>query len=508
MVKWERKKVDITPERRILIGLIVSKKFIQEALPLINLSYFQNPHIRTVAEWAIDFFLTYDEPPLANIQDIFLKRKDGLKPELAEMIETLLEDISERFALEGGINEEYFIDQTMEYFKKRELEITTGNIQVLLDKDDVKGAEDQIIQFRKISRLTSGWFNPLDEEEIKEVFYDTQDFFRFPGKLGEFVGNIEKNWLVSVVAPYKRGKTFMLQEFAVIGILSHKRVAFFSLEMGKKETKERILKRLTASAGDGGDFIYPCFDCLQNQTGSCERKERVNKIPLTDESGRPPKYDPELKYRPCSVCRDKNSADYQMTTWFEPINRPPFDPFHVSKAIKAYREQYGHFLRVMVYPKFSANVGDIQRDLDILEQTEDYIPEIIIIDHAEILKGEDAKLEGYGKEDETWMALSRLAGERSALVVTAGQITGEGLKAPILRQQHKARWKGATGHVDLCLGLNQTDQEKEMGVMRVNKIADRHHEYNENHTCTILQKFQVGQVHLDSHVDVVRERGT
>ena len=120
------------------------------------------------------------------------------------------------------------------------------------------------------------------------------------------------------------------------------------------------------------------------------------------------------------------------------------------------------------------------------------------MDYAEILKAESDGLKGVEKEDETWMALARMAGERHAQVVTAGQVTTEGLGATRIKQKHKARWRGSLAHIDLSISLNQTDEEKNEGVMRVGILAHRHKDFSENETCTILQLLKLGQVHLDS----------
>ena len=164
---------------------------------------------------------------------------------------------------------------------------------------------------------------------------------------------------------------------------------------------------------------------------------------------------------------------------------------------KLYKNSY----RFKNYPRFSANTSDIIRDLDILEQTDNFVPDIIIIDYADILKAEDSgPSTGVAQLDDTWKSLSKLAGERYALVVTASQITRAGMDKKQVKVGDTALWVGKTAHLDVFGTLQQTSEEKKDGVMRVGLMAHRYRDFDENNNCMILQKLDYGQVCLDSEI--------
>ena len=281
-----------------------------------------------------------------------------------------------------------------------------------------------------------------------------------------------------------------------MAMLSGIKVVLFSLEMPKQGMKERVYKRLIAGEGEGGDFLYPIFDCKLNQTGECEKRERRNRIQLVDENDEKPTFIPAMPYRICTVCR--GTEDFQQEQWWIVKRRPAFDFQIASAVLKPIQDMYSHLLRMKVYPKYSANVSTIKRDLTLLEETEGFIPSMIIVDHADILAPEKSELVGVQKEDESWMALSRLASEHHALVVTGTQVTKEGQGVKTLGHKHTGRWTGKLGHVEVMLTINATDEEKDNGVMRVGVMDHRYKEFNENDTVTVLQNLKLGQVHLDS----------
>jgi len=488
-----RKKSDIQIEKRIITGLIVSKEYMQNVYPLIDLSYFKSSFIKRIAKWVLDFYESYEEVPFADIKNIFDTEAPNLKEEEAELISKLLTNISEKYEMEQNLNVSYLTDQTEKYFKQRELEITSGNLRVLLEKGDIEAAEDQISNFRRIQKLTSNWINPFDDKEIDKTFERLDDvFFQFPGKLGEFTGNMDRGWLIGISGPFKKGKTWFLQEFGVIGILSGLKVVHFSLEMGGQKTKERLYKRITAGYKEGEMVTYPCFDCVKNQNDSCELEKRV-----CDESV-PGKYTPDDSYLPCTACRNDKTDNYEKAEWFESLKRPAFDVNAVGDSLKAWQKSCNDLMRIKIYPRYSANIADIKRDLDLLEQFEDFIPDLILIDYADILKPESDNSVGIDKEDRTWIALSQLAGERHALVIAPTQVTKSGQDAIKLKTEHTARWVGKLGHVDAMLTLNQTSEEKTSGVMRIGVMLHRHNDYNPEATVTVLQQLNVGQANLDS----------
>jgi len=513
MSALKRRRIDSTVEKRIVTGMIVSKRFLQEVQPLINLDYFENDFTRTVADWALQYFLHYDDSSKEHIGDIYTRESAKLKEEDAELISKFLTDISSKYEQDSEINVDYLLDQTMDYFKKRELEITSSNIQYLLDNNQIEQAEDQIIRFSKISRLTSSWINPFELEHVDEVFEkDEVPFLRFPGRLGRYLGTFERGWLVGISATFKKGKTWMLQEFAVLGIRRRLKVAFFSLEMPQKKMNERIYKRLIGAAtkdDERDDDLYPVFDCNLNQLNTCENTDRTNNVRLLLEDGNKPEYGRARMYRTCTLCRGNLDSDYQPAFWLQEIKHkdedkkyklPLWDRRTVRKKITSYGENFSHLLRMKTYPRFSANIRDIERDLDILQQTEEFVPDIIIIDYADILKPEHEGQKGVEKEDETWMRLSQLGGTRHALVVTATQLRKSALKKGQVDQSDTALWVGKLAHVDAMLTLNQTEDEKKCRVSRVGIMVHRYEEFSEESSCYILQKLRRGQFNLDSEI--------
>ena len=267
----KRKKTDVNVEKRIITGMIVSKEYMQSIYPLIDFAYFKSSFTRKIAGWVYEFYESYEDVPFDDIQSIFNAEEPKLKEEEAKLISKLLARISKRYAQDKGINLQYLLDQTETYFKTRELEITSGNLKVLLEKGDVEGAEEQIASFRKVQKLTSNWIDPFDNDEIDKTFNQMdEEFLMLPGKLGEFIGNLERDWLIGISGAFKKGKTWFLQEFELMGIMSNLKIAHFSLEMNEQQTKERLYRRMTGGFEEGGRFMYPCFDCARNKNNSCE----------------------------------------------------------------------------------------------------------------------------------------------------------------------------------------------------------------------------------------------
>jgi len=495
----KRVKVDTSLEKRILFGLILSKEFTNNVTSILKPIYFRDDHVKRMVCWCYDHFLEYDDCIKDDIFDLFYEREHLLSEDQKEAIKKILIELDESNYIEKSININYLTDQTINYFKKRDLEIRANNIKILLEEDQLEKAEDEALAFKKISKITSNWINPLESKEIQKHFdHKTEPLLKLPGMLGNFVGPFEAGWLVGITGPYKRGKTFYLQEFCIMGMFSRLPVVFFSLEMTIEQMKERFYKRLVPSSENSESVLYPVFDCAKNQSGSCKLPERTNDRILLNPDGTKPTYSRDIRYKTCDYCRTINHSEFEPDIWYDEINVPEYNESTIINKMSGIEQFFSKYYRMKAYPRFSANISDLERDLDILEKTEGYVPKLIAVDHADILKPERDELTGVLKEDETWMALARLASQRNCLVVTGTQATGDSLEAIVVTQKHTARWKGKLGHIDCMLALNQTREEKDFGIMRISVMAHRHKDFMETDSVTVLQQLTIGQAHLDS----------
>jgi len=502
MITIEHKAIDNTIEHQITTAMIISTRFASEVNAVFNPEYMRSAFCRIICVWCTDYFNKYKEAPGLHIKDIYMVEKDsGMTKADSELIGDFLNKLSDQYSEGRGVNADYIRDGAFEYFRKRELELCVEKTQKFLLVDKVEEAGKALTNYKKIAYQTSGWFNPFDHKEILEVFVDNDEgVFRYPGALGRVVGPIERDWFVAFLAPFKKGKTWAMQETGVYAMFQGLRVVFISLEMKKKNLKERFYKRLTALGSRTGEdvFLIPVFDCEHNQKETCTNPKRTNKEVLVDSDGILPPYTIDNPYRACTYCRDNMITDYRMVTWYETIEVPQFTLKRVRQHLDGTKIQYGDMIRFISYPRFLAGIDDIHRDVQILEQHEGFIPDIIIIDYADILKM--GKGDKRNEIDDVWKKLASMAAERHCIVFTASQGTRGSIYKNDMNQDDLAEWIGKLGHVDIFMGLNQSPKEKENKIIRVNVLVHRHKEADEKVSATLLQQLELGQFAMDSEI--------
>jgi replicative DNA helicase len=159
-----------------------------------------------------------------------------------------------------------------------------------------------------------------------------------------------------------------------------------------------------------------------------------------------------------------------------------------------------NLLRLISYPAFSASLTDVEDDLEKLEIQEGFIPDIIIVDYADILAPEGKHREYRHQIDEIWKRLKGMAEERSCLVVTGSQSNRMSMDKEILEEKDTAEDARKLAHTDVMLTLNQTSKEKEQGVWRVGILEHRWKKFNKRQQLMALQKFEIGQPILDGEI--------
>ena len=499
---FTRHKVDISEEKKLLVGLIVSDRVCKEILPLVDDEYFQNPYSPILVKWIKNHYKKYEKAPGKDIQGIYETEKGGLGAERAEMVEAFLENLSGDYERESQINEPYLIDQCIEYLEERSLISLAEKIQGEVKRGEKGKAKALVAGYKKVARVMTPWSNPFTQEAVNESMDIERDvLFQMPGALGRLLGPFERGTFITVMAPVKRGKTWMLIELAVMGLLNKLRVAFISLEMKKKRMHQRIYKRLISASQKTDSVWYPMFDCLNNQDGSCELCQRKGSGDLLNTEGEVAPFDEKVEWTPCDECKGKSKSYVASEVhWYVQIKRPTFNLETVRDAVKSY-DWWGNNLRVLCHPRFSANLSDINRDLDMLEYTEGFVPDIVIVDYADILKPEKERGEGLEMVNETWMTLAQLGDIRKCLIATATQTNKEAWDARNTKAKNVSQYFMKFAHVEMAFMLSQTPQDKKRNFVRCSVAVSRNEDFNENVQVKILQQLEAGQPLLDSEFE-------
>jgi DNA-dependent RNA polymerase auxiliary subunit epsilon len=502
-----RREGNVDVEKDILIGMIVSGEYLRKIRKQVQLKYFQLDFVKKIAGWVLDYFDTYGEAPVQHIENIYNTHSMALKPEERELMSKFLESLSHRYENSEHFNVQYLIDNTNPYFTSRLVTLTNDEVSALLQAGKSTEAELVIENYKGIQKDLVSWYYITSEEVAREIYRtqlspevdSTDTLFTMPGVFGQLVGPLKRGWLVSLLAPRKRGKTWFLQEFAQQASMSKLNVLFISLEMNYLGLGSRMLTSIV-SMGPEPYYDTPVFDCMNNQTGRCRRSQRVTRTNLMQDGALITIFDPTINYIPCTACRkgcrSSNPEDYQAAIWFERVTRSIPTENKFIKYINAYHKANGRIV-VRPYPAFSANVTDIKGILGELEFVDGFVPDVIVIDYADIIRPESSSGDAMSQNNETWKMLKNLAETKQCLVLTATQANRSADESKHVKSTQVSWDIRKNDHVDAQFALSQLPEEKKSGIMRVSNTLHRWKEAPDDQVY-VLQSLALGQVLVDS----------
>lgn len=514
-------------ERRIIIGLIVSSEYITQINRVWNPQYLQSSAAKRIATWCMEYFDKYQKAPFSDIEGIYFEklRQGNLPKELAEEIEEdILPGLDEEYERENQFNYQYLLDQTRQYFRERHLILYSEQIKALVDEGELQEAEIAAASYHNSpDNIEVGLDLSTKEalEKVENAFNQTlQRVVTYPGPLGEMWNDqLIRGGFVALMGPEKRGKTFWLLDLAMRGITKKANVAFFQAgDMTEAQQLKRICIYLAKKSDKQkycGSIYLPIKDCLLHQFDNCDHVDREHCESIRNEFEGTVPFDIRHRltashlenlfqehqndYVPCKNCNKHQQGHGSI--WLTRYNTgAPLQAKEAKQVLQAFFQKYKKRFKLSTHPSKTLSIKGIKSILDTWEKQDGFVPDLILIDYADLLAPDTTRMEFRHQQDDIWAKMRGLSEERHSLVATATQADAASYEQDTIYLKNFSEDKRKYAHVTAMYGLNQDKKgrEKKLGLMRINELVVREDDFSNDNQVYVMQKLQIGRPFLGS----------
>lgn len=428
--------------RRVLIAMITDRYVIAKVAAMMGakqdkLGPFQSPWSNLIAQWAVKHFQKYGEPIGKHIQVRFEKWAGAADrdEETTESISSLLSSLSKE-SDHSKKSSEFLADLAEQVFQRVSLERMARAVLAHVENGDVEKARSAF-QEHSIPLASVDVTDPFDltQEEVDGIMDTSSEevLIKYPGALGNFFGDtFSRDGFVSFLGPEKRGKSFWLMETVWQGVLAGLKVAYFEVgDMSRRQVLRRMAQRATGKPRKVGEFKVPV--AIHTEEGALS--------------------DVEFETRVCDT---------------------PLSPKATFKAWQRLKATFNgsQRLKLSCHPNSSINMEQI-RSTCLSWSLTGWTPDLVVIDYADILAAISGGLETRDQINETWKRMRRLSQDLHCCVVTATQADAQSYRQAMLDMTNFSEDKRKFSHVTAMIGINQTGQEKEQQVQRLNYLVMR-----------------------------------
>lgn len=449
MVKVSRKYA-ANEERTLLAAIILHDSVLERILLHLQgeKKPFRSRWSNLVAGWCFDHYQKHSKAPRKAIRTLFERYMDGPHDDaLADHAEGFLEGLSEELAEPvQEMNEDFLIDMASRYFRQIKLERVFEKASAALETNNVEDAEAALTGYTSLAFASYNWTDPTDPKEIIEALagQEHRELLQFRGHLGTFLQpHFERDAFISFVGPEKRGKSFWLMEMAWQALVQRRRVLYYVVgDMSKPQVMRRLISRALRRPLHAKTFVRPVNI---ERTGT---KFRVTTKTIRAES--------------------------------------PIGQMDAVKAMAALLEKTGAKklrLKLKCCGGSSLTASDIERDIKIFTR-QGWIPDVVIVDYADLLAPESStRSQDYRHQvNETWKVMRRIAQDNHLLFITATQAAATAYERNTISKKDFSEDKRKNAHVTGMLGINQTNEEKEQCVYRLNWVFLRDGSWTDTQT--------------------------
>lgn len=422
----EVEKVDISVEPRILGNLITSTELLGKVRPILDPSLFESQVSRIVGSWVVEFFDRIGQAPDKAITDIYISKRSELKEADSGLVKAFLQNCSASWR---PTNIKYAEKMATDFFQQRSLERLINDLKSKSASGNVDGAQRVIASYVKPEVVHSKSVDLLSKDSIpliQNAFQnEDEELFALRGGMNKLVGGpLCRGELIAFLAPQKSGKTWWMIDTSITAMTKGNKVLFISLEM----TEDQMTRRFWQSLSGCSRFGKPAPGSAFRQNG-----DRWDLIPGE-----------------------------------RPTRKVSMDPKELESIQERYRSVTEGKLKFRCYPTGSLSLQKLQSELKVLEVFEGYIPDVIVIDYADIMQLPPGK-ERRHQLDALWMGLKGISNERNILIVTASQTTGRDVIAGRrdADEGNIAEASSKLNHVNRMITINRSKSDKKLGIYRM-----------------------------------------
>ena len=148
--------------------------------------------------------------------------------------------------------------------------------------------------------------------------------------------------------------------------------------------------------------------------------------------------------------------------------QPPLDTLQ--------RLMRGGILKLIAFPSRSISIGDLEVVLDNMEQYDNFVPRVICTDYTDIFKRE-SHYEYRHSLNDVWELQRGLGQKKHVLMLTVSHTNKTTFKKNI-GEGDVSEDSRKENHATHLITLNQTDDEKENGIIRMGMTKRREEYYN------------------------------
>lgn len=464
----KREKIDLFQERQIIVYMILSDKFLREIAPILKPKYFKTSYAKIVSNWVLEYWSEFKSCPGKHIQDIYNRKMPTIRDEdEAENIVNFIKRLEEDFKKSSEIkNIDYLIKESITYLKLRSIFLLKSNLELAIAACEPLKGEQYISNYARIEKGNSEGVSLFkDRAHVISAFMDEEEeLFSFPGVLGEVCGRFIRGDLVAFLGAAKKGKSWWLMSTGINAAYFGHRVVFFSLEMPINQIVRRSWQAVAGKPRRDSIISIPRFVNLD--AGDNQKQ----------------KYGIEIE----EVERESVKADL------------------VGEQMASFRRQFrSGDMRIISLPAYSATVEDITAHLDNLYHFDGYVPDVVVIDYADIIAS-SSRFEYRHQIDEIWKKLRRLAQEKNIMVATASQAGRKAFNKDA-SEDDIAEDIRKIAHVSKMIAINQNKVDRKINSVRIEQLAERDGRRNYRQVL-VLQCLEIGRPFVDSRYEDEVER--
>jgi len=438
------RKYQATEEKTILLALLTHDRVLSQVYDKVGKQpqLFPNKWSNQLAQWCFDYHVRYHKAPRASIQSLFGKYAQTQKDENSvSLMEAFLTGLNKDYeALAQEINEKYVMDLASHYFEKTGLERAIDQAQAALERGELKEAKEAYQSFQPIQFADDNWSYPFAPAEVQRTltrYEQHRSLIDLPGDMGHFLSPyLEREGFIVLAGPEKVGKSFWLGELVWRALLQRCRVLYYVIgDMSRDEVNYRLYQRSAMRPAETITIDYPIKLKIK-------REEK-------DEKGRP-QAELEVERREFAGLSAR-------------AIRKAAQRLSVRTASKTPR------LKIKCAGAHVISAGEIERDVRDFSE-EGWVPDVVALDYADLLAPEPltAKMDYRHQVNASWEILRRIGLDYHCLLLTATQIAARGYDAWVLRKKDFSEDKRKNAHVTGMCGINQTPDEKDRGIYRLN----------------------------------------